>query len=134
TTGPLAPSGTRLPVVPRFKANLVARYSFPVGKWNGYGQAAYVYQDSSVPLLFPEYYQPGQNGQQHLGELPPYSLVDLSTGFSRNGLHIDFMISNAFNNHGELTRFASCTPVTCNEPYVIPVQPRTYEIKFGQKF
>lgn len=134
TTGPLAPSGTRLPIVPRLKANLVARYGFAVGNWGAYGQAAYVYQDSSVPLLYPVYYQPGPQGQQHLGEVPPYSLVNLSTGISRNGLHVDFMISNAFNSLGEIGRFSACTPVTCNQPYVVPVQPRTFELKFGQKF
>ncbi len=134
TYGPLAPSGTRLPVVPRLKANLVARYNFPFGKWNGYGQAAYLYQDASVPLLYPVYYTPGQNGQQHLSELPPYSIVNLSAGFSRDNLHIDFTISNALDTHAQLGTFATCTPVTCNQPYIMPMQPRTYEIKFGQKF
>ena len=27
-----------------------------------------------------------------------------------------------------------CTPTTCNQPYVIPVQPRTVWLQFGQKF
>src|ERR1700722_1426026 len=80
TIGPLAPSGSRLPGTPRLKANLISRYDFPMGDWNGYGQLAYVYQDSSVPLLFPAFYQNGSAGQQHLGELPPYSLVNLATG------------------------------------------------------
>ncbi len=134
TTGPLASSGTRLPVVPHLKANLVARYGFAVGDWGAYGQAAYVYQDASVPLLFPVFYQNGQSGQQHLGEMPPYSLVNLSAGISRNGLHIDFAIANTFNTLGQIGRFAECTPTTCNQPYVVPVQPRTFELKFGQKF
>jgi hypothetical protein len=77
--GPYAPSGTRLPVVPRFKANLIARYNFPLGDWNGFGQAAYVYQDSSTPLLFPSFYQTGNNGTTHLGEMPPYSLAEFES-------------------------------------------------------
>jgi len=134
TTGPLASSGTRLPIVPRLKANLVARYGFALGDWGAYTQAAYVYQDASVPLLYPVFYQNGPSGQQHLGEMPPYSLVNLSVGISRNGLHVDFSIANAFNSLGEIGRFAACTPTTCNQPYVVPVQPRTFELKFGQKF
>ena len=134
TKGPLAPSGTRLPGTPRFKSNLISRYSFPLGDWNGYGQAAYVYQDSSVPLMFPAFYTNGQNGQEHLGELPPYSLVNIATGVERNGLQVQVRLENVFNTLGELTRFSACTPTSCNQPYIIPVQPRTVWLQFGQKF
>jgi iron complex outermembrane recepter protein len=132
--GPYAPAGTRLPGTPRLKANLISRYNFPLGDWKGYGQAAVVYQDSSVPLLFPSFYQPGPQGQQHLGELPPYTLVNLATGVERNGLEVQVRVDNVFNTLGELTRFAACTPTTCNQPYVSPVQPRTVWLQFGQKF
>lgn len=132
--GPYAPAGTRLPVVPRFKANLVARYNVPFGDWNGFGQAAYVYQDSSVPLLFPAFYEQGNNGAQHLGELPPYSLTNLSAGLEHDRTQFQLVLNNAFNVLGELTRFANCTPTTCNAPYVIPVQPRTFWVKVGQRF
>ncbi|MGB6352565.1 MAG: TonB-dependent receptor, partial [Steroidobacteraceae bacterium] len=134
TTGPLAPSGTRMPGVPNLKANLIARYNYPIGDWNGYTQAAYVYQDASVPLLFPAFYQPGQNGQEHLGELPPYSLVNLATGVERDKMTFTVRLENAFNVLGELTRFAACTPTTCNQPYISPVQPRTVWVQFGQRF
>jgi outer membrane receptor protein involved in Fe transport len=132
--GPYAPSGTRLPVVPRFKANLIARYNFPLGDWNGFGQAAYVYQDASTPLLFPSFYQTGNNGAQHLGELPPYSLVNLSAGGEINRTQVSVLVNNVFNTLGEIGRFAACTPTTCNQPYVVPVQPRTFWLKLGYKF
>ena len=93
-----------------------------------------MYQDSSVPLLFPAFYQNGPEGQVHLGELPPYTLVNLASGVERNGMQVQVRVENAFNNLGELTRFSACTPVTCNQPYVIPVQPRTVWLQFGQKF
>jgi iron complex outermembrane receptor protein len=134
TQGPYAPAGTRLPGTPRLKANLIARYTFSLADWNAYGQAAYVYQDASTPLLFPSFYQPGQNGQQHLSELPPYSLVNLATGAERNGISVEVRVENVVDNRGQLTQFANCTPTTCNQPYIIPVQPRTYWLKFGQKF
>jgi iron complex outermembrane recepter protein len=132
--GPYAPAGTRLPGTPRLKANLISRYNFPLGDWKGYGQAAVVYQDSSVPLLFPSFYQNGPEGQLHLGELPPYTLVNLATGVERNGLAVQVRVDNVFNTLGELTRFAACTPTSCNQPYVSPVQPRTVWLQFGQKF
>jgi len=133
-TGPYAANGTRLPVVPHWKGNLIARYTFGLGDWDGFGQAAYVYQDSSVPLLFPTFYNTGPQGQQHLGELPPYSLVNLATGASRNGMQVQFLVNNVFNSLGEIGRFAALTPTTANQPYVVPVQPRTFWLKFGQKF
>jgi iron complex outermembrane receptor protein len=132
--GPYAPSGTRLPGTPRLKANLIGRYNFSLGDWNAYGQAAYVYQDSSVPLLFPSFYTPGPSGQKHLSELPPYSLVNLATGAERNGIQVEVRVENVVNNRGQLTQFAACTPTTCNQPYISPVQPRTYWLRFGQKF
>jgi outer membrane receptor protein involved in Fe transport len=102
--------------------------------WNAYTQAAVVYQDSSVPLLFPSFYQNGPAGQQHLGELPPYTLVNLAAGVEKNGLAVQVRLDNAINTYGELTRFAACTPTSCNQPYVSPVQPRTVWLQFGQKF
>ncbi|MGA2840620.1 MAG: TonB-dependent receptor, partial [Steroidobacteraceae bacterium] len=39
--GPQAPAGTNLPITPKFKGNIVARYSFDeVAGWKPFGQAA----------------------------------------------------------------------------------------------
>jgi iron complex outermembrane recepter protein len=127
TMGPLAAAGTKLPVVPSFKGNAIARYNFGLGDWNSNVQAAFVYQTSSSPLLYPVF-------NQHLGDMPAYGLLNLSTGIERNGLQVQLFLSNALDKLGELTRFAQCTPTTCTQPYVIPVQPRTIELRFGQKF
>jgi outer membrane receptor protein involved in Fe transport len=132
--GPYAPSGSPLPGTPRLKLNLIGRYNFSIGDWNAYGQAAYVYQDASVPLMFPIFYNNGPQGQQHLGTLPPYSLVNLAGGVSRNSLDLTVRVENVFDSRGELTRIASCTPTTCNQPYVFPVQPRTVWLQVAQKF
>ncbi|HLW22844.1 MAG TPA: TonB-dependent receptor [Steroidobacteraceae bacterium] len=132
--GPYAPSGSPLPGTPRLKLNLIGRYNFSIGDWNAYGQAAYVYQDASVPLMFPIFYNNGPQGQQHLGTLPPYSLVNLAGGVGRNNLDLTLRVENVFDNRGEITRIASCTPTTCNQPYVFPVQPRTIWVQVAQKF
>lgn len=56
TTGPLALSGARLPVVPEFKGNVLARYNFAVADLQANVQDAYGYQTSSrrsrVPSAF----------------------------------------------------------------------------------
>ena len=135
-TGPLAPAGSRLPVVPRFKSDLVARYGFTLGEFDAFGQAAYVYQDASVPLLYPVFYENGYPGQKgpHLGEVPPYSLVNLAAGAGKNGMQVQFLINNVFNSLGEIGRFAALSPTTANQPYAVPIQPRTFWLKFGQRF
>jgi outer membrane receptor protein involved in Fe transport len=127
TTGPLAPSGTHLPVVPAFKGNAIARYSFPLEKMDASVQLAYVHQSSSTALLFPVF-------QEHLGNLPAYNLFDFSASLQEGHSILQFYVTNIFDERAELTRFAACTPTTCSQPYVIPTQPRTIAVKFGQKF
>jgi len=132
--GPYAPNGAKLPGTPDLKANLISRYNFPLGDWKAYGQVAYVYQDASVPLLFPAFYTPGNLNKQHLTELSPYNTVDLATGAERNGMQVTFRVQNVTDDRGQITKFSACTPTSCNQPYIIPIQPRTYWIQFGQKF
>jgi hypothetical protein len=47
---------------------------------------------------------------------------------------VQLRVSNVFDTRGQITRFAECTPTTCTQPYIIPTQPRTVGIQFGQKF
>ena len=82
--------------------NVISRYTQPFGTIDLYGQAAVVYQDSSVPLLFPAYYQTGPEGQPHLGEVPPYTVVNIATGLQHNGMQVQVRVENVFNTLGEL--------------------------------
>ena len=125
--GPEAPAGTRLPVAPKVKLNLVAREAFPIGDWEGFVQASGMYQTSTTPLL-------RLIDQQTIGDMPAYALFDLSTGLAKNGLTGQLYLSNVFDKRAQLTRFVECATTTCNQPYIIPTQPRTIGIKFGQKF
>ncbi len=122
-------------MVPRFKADLIARYNFTLGDYDAFAQSAFVYQDSSVPLLYPVFYQNNATAAgPHLGEVPPYAEVNLASGVTKNNITVQFLIDNVFNSLGEIGRFAALTPVTANQPYVVPIQPRTFWLKFGQKF
>jgi iron complex outermembrane receptor protein len=126
--GPEAPEGTQLPVAPKFKGNLVARYSFPVGEWQGFVQAAGMYQSSTVPLL-------RLIDQIALGSMPAYGLLDLSTGVDRKGMFLQLALANVTDKRAQLTRFVECATTTCGpQPYAIATQPRTITLKFGQKF
>ncbi len=125
---PEAPSGTNLPVAPKFKGNVVARYNLPeMHEWKPFAQAAFVYQTQTAPQL-------RLADAAHFGNVPAYGLLDLSSGMERNGTAIQLVLTNATDKLAQLSRFEACTAAVCTEPYVIPVQPRTLTIKFGQKF
>ncbi len=125
---PLAPSGTNLPTSPKFKGNLVARYTLsPIREWNPNVQVAYVYQTKVAPALKVQ-------DTNLIGFQPAYGLVDVSAGVEKNGLNIQFIIDNVTDKRAQLSRFEQCTVSVCTQPYAIPAQPRTIGVKFGQKF
>ncbi len=123
-----APSGTRLPVSPRFKGDLLARYVFNVDGWKSNVQGTYAYQTSSTPTL-------KVANAQALGTQPAYGTLDVSAGTQHNGLSVEMYVSNLLDNRGQLTRFAECDPVNaCKQTYIVPTVPRTIGVKFGQRF
>jgi iron complex outermembrane receptor protein len=125
---PLAPAGTNLPVTPKFKGNVIARYSFPaVADWKPNVQAAYVYQTQTAPQL-------RVADARAVGMQPAYGVVDLSAGVERNGMNLQLVVTNATDKLAQLTRFEQCTISVCTQQYAIPIQPRTFTIKFGQRF
>jgi iron complex outermembrane receptor protein len=125
---PLAPQGTNLPVTPKFKGNIIARYSFPeVLDWKPNVQAAFVYQTQTAPQL-------RIADTNAIGMQPAYGVADVSGGIERNGMNIQLVVTNVTDKLAQLTRFEQCTISVCTQPYAIPIQPRTVTIKFGQRF
>jgi iron complex outermembrane receptor protein len=126
--GPQAPAGTNLPLTPRFKANLIARYSFEeLAGWKPFGQASLVYQTQASQAL-----RVDQNNV--LGNAPAYALADLNVGAVHDKSTVQFTVSNVMDRGAQLSRFTEINPANDNQVYIIPAQPRTYTIKFGQKF
>jgi outer membrane receptor protein involved in Fe transport len=126
--GPLAPAGTNLPVVPKFKGNLVARYTLnAIDGWEPFLQASWVYQTQTRPLL-------RVDESQIIGNQPAYGLVDLAAGVDQRGTMIQLLVTNVADRRAELTRFVQTNPVVDNQPYVVPAQPRTITLKFSQRF
>jgi outer membrane receptor protein involved in Fe transport len=125
---PQAPAGENLPVTPKFKANAVARYAFDtVGNWKPFGQASWIYQTKTTSTLL-------LAQSQAVGVQPAYGLVDLVAGASQNKTTIQLVITNVADRRAQLTRFVATNPLVDNQAYIIPAQPRTIAIKFGQKF
>jgi iron complex outermembrane recepter protein len=126
--GPTAPAGTNLPVTPKFKANVVARYAFDeVAGWTPFGQVSGVYQTQTAPLLL-------LNQLQNVGMQPAYALIDLVAGAHHDKTLMQLYVTNVADRRAELTRFNETNPSNNNQTYIIPAQPRTIGIKFGQKF
>jgi outer membrane receptor protein involved in Fe transport len=123
------PEGTNLPVAPKFKGNVIARYSFATtGEWRSYAQVSAMYQNQTAQVLL---------GSQAsvVGNLPAYALVNLKLGVDgTNGMHMDFFITNALNRLVELSRFTDSNPSVNNQVYILPAQPRTFGLEFGQEF
>ncbi|HEX6831958.1 MAG TPA: TonB-dependent receptor, partial [Rudaea sp.] len=124
---PLARKGTQLPITPKFKGNITARYNFDFHGKEAYLQAAAFGVGHRRSDLRDE-----QNAL--LGELPGYGTVDLSAGFKKDQWGFDFYIKNAFDNRGVVSNYAECRPEICQTVYLIPVQPRTFGVRLTRDF
>lgn len=127
-TDPVAPSGTQLPVTPKIKSNLTARYKFNVNEYQNFAQAVIVHQGSSTSVL-----NVVQN--QEMGDLPQFTTLDLSMGTGMNNWKAEVFVNNVFDKLGQLGRIAQCANDYCFQNYrVYPIKPQLFGIRFGQKF
>lgn len=125
---PEAPKGTELPVTPKLKANSVVRYEFPWGDFDAHVQGALTYTGSAYADL-------RLKERSILGKQSDYTTFDLSTGIAKDNWTAELSIRNVFDEIGDTYRSAQCTPGVCGGiTYIVPVQPRTIAISFGQKF
>ncbi len=136
--GPVAPTGTRLPVTPRFKGNLTARYTFDVGDNEWFVQGAMVHVGARRSDL-----RVYENGL--LGNMAAYNIVDLSAGVTRNNWSLDFYVKNAFDERAQLYKYTECAEAVCaahgvvpqfpnGQVYTVTNQPRTIGVRFSQNF
>ncbi|WP_426688311.1 TonB-dependent receptor [Rhodanobacter ginsengiterrae] len=136
--GPQAPKGTQLPITPRFKGNLIARYTFSVGDSDAFVQAALVHVGTrTTDLRLVE--------RNLLGNLPAYNSADLSAGIQKNSWSLNVYIDNVFDKRAALYKFAECGVQVCGAHNVVAdypngqvytgfSQPRTFGIRFKQDF
>lgn len=125
---PEAPEGTKLPVTPKFKGNLTARYEFPIASFDAHVQGSVVHVGKRWADL-----RVLERGI--IGEMSSYTMGDVSAGLGNDTYSVELFISNVSDERAEITRFAQCAEAVCGEQtYIVPFLPRTYGVRFGQKF
>ena len=132
---PTAPAGTRLPLTPRFKGSVTARYEFDTGAWRSHVQASVAYIGDRIATL------PTADSAK-LGISPAYTQVDASVGAVRGTTTVEIYVRNLGDVRGEQSRSAQCSINYCGpsafdpvgEIYRIYNQPRTIGLRFGQRF
>jgi iron complex outermembrane receptor protein len=131
-----APAGQQLPVTPRFKANGTARYEFDAAGMRAHVQGAVVYQSSSWSDLL-------TLDRNVLGVQKAYATADFTAGVTKDSWSLEFSLLNAFDTRNQLYRYAECTIKVCGggpnqtdqgTVYTVPSRPRTFAVRFGQKF
>jgi iron complex outermembrane receptor protein len=139
----IAPKGTELPITPKVKGNINARYNFDLGEYQPYVQGTLVYVgERRADLRDLENYI--------LGDLPSYTQVDLAAGFKHGLWSFDLFLKNAFNTRGQLVHFAECAETICGnylnntradvpgypngQIYTVDTQPRTIGIRVTRDF
>jgi len=132
-----APSGTRLPLTPKFKATGTARYSWPV--WNdvkAHVQGSVTYRGSAPSslrtaiLLFGTLEIADPNEFQ--GRLHSATLVDLFAGLDWPKWNLEAFATNVFDKRIDLSRQTACG--SCTRALVVPGRPRTIGVRAGMKF
>jgi iron complex outermembrane receptor protein len=122
-----APAGIPLPVTPAVKLNVTARYEWDVSDaLSAFVQSSLVFQGRSTSDL-------RVVEAQELGALPAYASVDMSAGVTHDETSASIFLKNAFDERGQLYRYSECS-ICQTHPYIVPITPLTFGVKFGQKF
>ena len=129
-----APKGQRLPYTPPFKGNVTARYTFALGDWDAHVQGALLYNNTNEVGLRTQ-------DVRSYGNIGAYTTADFSFGAEHGSMSTELYVKNAFNTHASLNNYLPCGS-TCSlsfpglptPRYVVPIQPLTVGLRFGQKF
>ena len=123
------PSGTRLPVQPRFKGNATARYTFAMGKAESFVQGSVIHQGGTRSFLL-------DSEAEVVGYTKQFTTFDFSLGTKlTSNMSIEAFVQNAFDKRGQLSRNTACAPSYCGVYYrAYVVKPQLFGIKVGQRF
>jgi len=127
----ITPSGSRLPVTPKFKGSLTARYAWPVGPGRAHVQGAVSYQSSALADIRRDL-GGGADPNDFLGRIKSSTLVDLFAGYSWRDYNFELFAANVFDERNELSRFVVCS--VCTQTKIVPGRPRTIGLRVGTKF
>lgn len=129
-----APAGTRLPVTPEWKGNLIARWNFPMGSFDSFVQGAAVYNGEAWSDL-------RDGDREVMGKQDAYTIVDFAAGLGRGSWRAELYLDNAFDERAELFATTQAAilgpegnPLSGNRQYIFTNQPRTLGLRFSQRF
>jgi iron complex outermembrane recepter protein len=128
----VTPSGTRLPVTPKFKASATARYSWNLGLGRAHVQGGIAHQGSAAADLRQDVDGAGTNPNDYLGRIKGSTLVDLFAGYGWRNYSVEIFGMNIFDERNELSRFVVCS--ICTQTKILPGRPRTIGLRAGVKF
>ena len=124
----LAPSGTRLPVTPKFKITGTARYDFEIGAYKPFLQATVNHQSGTTQYLTTA-------GEAEIGGTKGFTTFDFSGGLTFANWSASLFIQNAFDKRGILSKNLVCAPSLCGQyDRLYPIKPQYFGIRLGQKF
>ncbi len=121
----VTPSGSRLPVTPKFKGSTTARYTWPMWAGKAHVQGVVAYQGSARSDI-----DPAQNAL--IGKIKASTVVDLFAGYDWGKYSVELFGTNIFDERNELSRFVVCS--ICTQVKIVPGRPRTFGIRMGAKF
>jgi iron complex outermembrane receptor protein len=153
-----APSGTRLPITPKFKGSATARYTWPVAAdLHAHVQGVVSYQGSAPSSLRTAVLLvdnpvadiaavcaaagatvPNNQGLPlcdpniFQGKIRAATLVDLFAGLDWPRYNLEIFATNVFDKRNDLSRFTACGG--CTRVLVVPGRPRTIGVRVGMKF
>lgn len=125
---PAAPKGTRLPVQPKFKGSMTARYQFPMGSNDAFVQGSMNYQGGTRSFLTDDDFAA-------VGGTRGFTTFDFSAGTSFGQWSVEAFIQNAFDKRGQLGLNTACSTTICGAfSRVYPIKPQIFGLKLGTKF
>lgn len=123
-----APAGTRLPIQPKFKGSMTARYGFEVGPTRAYVQGTVNHQSGTRSYLT-------DFEADLLGPTKGFTSADFSLGADMGRWNWEFFVQNAFDERGILSLNTVCVPTICGAyARSYPVKPREFGIKLSSRF
>jgi iron complex outermembrane recepter protein len=128
----VTPSGTRLPITPKFKATATARYTWPMWTGKMHVQGNVAYRGSAPVDLRQDIDGAGLNPNDYLGRLRASTVVDAFFGYDWDRYTAELFVSNLFDDRDEAARFVACS--ICTQTKILPGRPRTIGFRVGARF
>jgi len=128
----VTPSGTRLPITPKFKIAANARYTWPVWTGKAHVQGTITHRSSASADLRQDIDGAGLNPNDFLGRIRSSTLVDAFLGYSWDKFTAELFAANLFDERNDLVRFVACS--ICTQTKITPGRPRTIGIRLGARF